>query len=162
MYEIKCETYSDNSVVLRGPDTIKFKDTLKEFGGKWNSNLKGGAGWIFSLSAKEKITKFLEIIKMTTEKPTSSVVDEDTSSPRIEDYTDKSFILVGGTRPFKDKIKELGGTWNSKLKDGKKAWVFPLTKKKDVQDWLGEIDEDDDEVEIEVEIEDKPRKRLIK
>ena len=50
----------------------------------------------------------------------------------IETYTDKSFIVVdGGTIPYKDKIKELDGTWNEKLRDCKKAWVFfPKQKEK--------------------------------
>jgi hypothetical protein len=42
IYQIISENYSENSFVVRGSDTIKFKDSLKEFGGKWNSNLKGG------------------------------------------------------------------------------------------------------------------------
>ena len=58
MYEITLENYSEKSFVIRGKDTIKFKDTLKEFGGKWNASLKNGGGWIFSNTRKEIIEKY--------------------------------------------------------------------------------------------------------
>ena len=34
--------------------------------------------------------------------------------------TEESTIVTGDTHPHKDKIKEIGGRWNPKLK----AWVF--------------------------------------
>ena len=40
--------YSDLSFALVGKETIDIKDKLKELGGKYNSRLKCGAGWIFS------------------------------------------------------------------------------------------------------------------
>ena len=40
--------------------TVKYKDRLKEFG-KWNKNLKTGAGWIFPKSKKEKVYEILKI-----------------------------------------------------------------------------------------------------
>ena len=64
IYSITIDIYSENSVAVRGSDTSKFKDTLKEFGGKWNPNLKGGPGWIFSSSVHTKLTKFLDVINI--------------------------------------------------------------------------------------------------
>jgi hypothetical protein len=58
------QDYSEKSFVVRGEDTKKFKDTLKEFGGKWNSSLKDGAGWIFSSIHKERIEKFIELVNI--------------------------------------------------------------------------------------------------
>lgn len=158
VYQIILETYSDNSFVIRGSDTIKFKDTLKEFGGKWNSNLKGGAGWIFNSKFKNKIAKFLEII--LEEKSNCDDKDislsEDISLPKIEDYTDKSFILFGNTKEYKDKIKELGGKWNSRLKDGKKGWIFSSSKKKEIEEWLTSLEVDDENI-----IDDEDENSLI-
>lgn len=153
MYNIVCEKYLDDSFVIKGVDTIKFKDTLKEFGGKWNTGI---GGWVFGLKLKNKLEKFLDLINSDIEKlkVTSSTID---TIPKIQNYTEKSFILLGDTKAYKDKIKELGGSWNSKLKDGNKAWVFSLTKRKDVENWLNEefksttsydvemIDDEDDE-----------------
>lgn len=140
-YNIRCERYSDVYIVLKGSDTIKFKDTFKEFGGSWSPYLKCGEAWLFLYSDKlfDKLQKFLELIEIQTSSEKDLSAKTDDSQPYIEKYTDKCFILVGGTRPYKDKIKELGGTWNSKLKDGKKAWVFPETKRDEVQRWLNDI-----------------------
>jgi hypothetical protein len=151
MYNISCEDHSEESFVVKGNDTIKFKDTLKEFGGKWN-----GSGWMFNSSLRNTINKFLELINQINS-------EKLISTPVIQNYTDKSFILIGETKPYKDKIKEMGGVWNSKLKDGNKAWVFSLTKQKDVEDWLNNefktqkkikkvvIEEEEEEDEIEDE-----------
>ena len=69
IYNISCEKYSDIYIVVKGTDTIKFKDTFKEFGGSWCSSLKCGPGWLFLYSDKlfSKIKKFLELINTQTE-----------------------------------------------------------------------------------------------
>jgi hypothetical protein len=159
-YNIRCEKYSDAYIVVKGSDTIKFKDTFKEFGGSWCTSLKCGPGWLFLYSDKlfSKLQKFLEIIEVETKKDLSL----DASQPYIESYTDKSFIIIGNTRPYKDKIKELGGTWNAKLREGKKAWVFPETKRKDVQEWIDkEFDDLTFEEEFEPDLMPSNKKRLL-
>lgn len=57
--EFIVEDYSDRSFVVRGEKTIKFKKELLELGGKYNPNLKNGAGWIFSTKIKENVLKAL-------------------------------------------------------------------------------------------------------
>jgi hypothetical protein len=162
MYKITLENYSADSFVVKGVDTIKFKDTFKEFGGKWNS---ATGGWIFNINLQNKLQKFLDLINSGVEKV-------ELTFPKIQNYTEKSFILLGDTKPYKDKIKELGGSWNSKLKDGNKAWVFSLTKRKDVEDWLNDefgknkvVHDDVEFIEDEDEDEDEPsfnnKKRLL-
>ena len=145
-YNITVEKYTGNSIVVRGPDTIKFKDTLKEFGGVWNSNLKGGGGWIFYTTTYDKVTRFLDILEIKTVSYDSLHLQskaeftiekvEIKEIPIIENYMDKCFIVTGNTKPYKDKIKELGGSWNPKLKDGKMGWVFPELKRDEVQTYL--------------------------
>jgi hypothetical protein len=54
------ENYSEKSFVVCGEKTIKFKSRLKELGGKYNPNLKCGAGWIFSIKHKENVLRALE------------------------------------------------------------------------------------------------------
>ena len=43
----------------------------------------------------------------------------------IETYREKSFVVRGDTKPFKDQLgrKGLGGKWNRKLRGGA-AWIF--------------------------------------
>lgn len=62
----------------------------------------------------------------------------------LESYSDKSFVLRGDTRPYKEYIKKLGGKWAPNLNDGV-GWLFPKTKQDIVSKWIdtGEINEDD-------------------
>lgn len=53
--------YSEKAFAVIG-DTKPIKDTLKKLGGAWNSNLKCGAGWIFS---KTKLETVKEALSMT-------------------------------------------------------------------------------------------------
>lgn len=50
---------------------------------------------------------------------------------QIVDYSEKSFAIIGNTKPIKDTLKELGGRFNFKLNCGA-GWIFPLTKKEAV------------------------------
>ena len=145
---ISFQEYSDKSFLIKGDDTIKFKDTLKEFGGKWNTSL---GGWIFSNTHKTKIQKFLEVISMhVPSTPAPTLKSSGNDELNIKDYTEKCFVLYGDTQAHKDKIKELGGKWNANLKDGLKGWIFPMTKKKIVQDFIkNRGGADDDEVYYE-------------
>lgn len=47
MSQLTIEKYSNKSFVVRG-DTKPYKDILMEYKGKWNPNLDGGGGFIFS------------------------------------------------------------------------------------------------------------------
>lgn len=51
--------YSDKSFVITG-NTKEHKDTLKDLGGKWNSKLTCGSGWIFSLTKKKELEEWLQ------------------------------------------------------------------------------------------------------
>lgn len=44
--KLTIEDYSDKACVVRGEDTKKYKDVIKKYGGKWNTKLRGGPGWI--------------------------------------------------------------------------------------------------------------------
>ena len=46
--------YSDKAIALTG-DTKEIKDLLKQLGGRFNSHLSCGAGWIFSKKAEGKL-----------------------------------------------------------------------------------------------------------
>ena len=57
---IDMEPYSAKSFTLRGEATRAKKEQLKALGGKWNSRLKGGAGWIFPNTKLVQVKEFLE------------------------------------------------------------------------------------------------------
>lgn len=56
--EAKIIDYSEKAIAVIG-DTKEIKDSLKNFGGKYNPRLTCGAGWIFSAKKREEIEKFL-------------------------------------------------------------------------------------------------------
>ena len=63
------------------------------------------------------------------------------SSIRIVSYTDKSFVVVGDTKTYKDSLKNLGGKWNGSLTNketGEKfmGWIFYASKKNEIQSWI--------------------------
>lgn len=73
---LKIINYSDKSIVVVGDGTKTHKDSLKELGGKYNPNLSGGAGWIFSKKATEKVQSFLESIGQDNEINSDDEVNE--------------------------------------------------------------------------------------
>jgi hypothetical protein len=59
----------------------------------------------------------------------------------IKQYTEKSFVIVGDTKPLKDSIKSFGAKWNSSLTDGETnekfgGWILFNDKKQEVADWI--------------------------
>jgi hypothetical protein len=64
MVSIIIKDYSDSSFVLQGEDTKKYKDKIKELGGKWNSNLKIGPGWIFNIKNKESVKEWMQSVSI--------------------------------------------------------------------------------------------------
>lgn len=57
--QLTVEDYSEKSIVVRGPETFKYKENLKEMGGKYNANLTGGVGWVFVKSMKKDLLSFI-------------------------------------------------------------------------------------------------------
>jgi hypothetical protein len=42
----------------------------------------------------------------------------------IEEYSPKSFVVRGNTKPFKEELKKLKGRYNPHLKNGGPGWIF--------------------------------------
>jgi len=49
----------------------------------------------------------------------------------IEQYSERSIVVRGDTRKYKEDLKKLGGKYNSRLR-GEPGWIFPKTKEGDV------------------------------
>lgn len=54
---------------------------------------------------------------------------------QLIDYSEKSFAVIGNTKPIKEKLKELGGSFNFRLSCGA-GWIFPITKKQNVLNFI--------------------------
>jgi hypothetical protein len=64
---------------------------------------------------------------------------------KIEAYTEKSIVVCGNTKDYKDQLKEHGGKWNSNLtKNGEKfgGWIYPISKKSALEKWIGSVKKD--------------------
>lgn len=58
----------------------------------------------------------------------------------IEKFNDKSIVVRGNTKPYKEEIKKIGGLWNAKLTGGC-GWIFPMSKKSIIEDLSRQIEE---------------------
>ena len=65
---ITLEQYSEKAIALFG-ETEKEKNSIKALGGKYNSNLKGRPGWVFTNSSRPKLEAFLNSLKDGTTEP---------------------------------------------------------------------------------------------
>ena len=54
---------------------------------------------------------------------------------RIVDYSERSFAVVGDTKPMKDAMKKMGGTFNRRLKCGE-GWIFSIAKREAVEKFI--------------------------
>jgi len=55
----------------------------------------------------------------------------------LEEYTDRSIVVRGETRQYKEDLKKLGGKYNSRLK-GEPGWIFPKSKQNDIVKFMKE------------------------
>ena len=57
---------------------------------------------------------------------------------RLEQYTEKSIAVFGNTQPIKEKLKELGGKFNSNLR-GQPGWIFTLSSRPRVEEYISTL-----------------------
>jgi hypothetical protein len=57
---------------------------------------------------------------------------------RLEQYTEKSIAVFGNTQPIKDKLKELGGKFNSNLR-GQPGWIFVISARPRVEEYISTL-----------------------
>jgi len=68
-YDILVSDYSEKSLKVEGEATKSFIPEWKSVGGRFNKNLEGGPGWIFSKKREEGLLKIIEGIKNGDIKP---------------------------------------------------------------------------------------------
>jgi hypothetical protein len=69
--EVTMEKYSEKSFVVKG-ETTDIKETMKSLGGKWNSRLKCGPAWIFSIKKLPAVVSSLSDYKAPVATPTTT------------------------------------------------------------------------------------------
>lgn len=87
---LQIEDYSNWSFVVRG-DTKEHKVQLKNLGGKWNPNLKGGAGWIFKIGNIENVKNYIRVnCTVVSDKLDSEVHSTISNTPDSQVGTDNT------------------------------------------------------------------------
>lgn len=81
--------YSEKAFVVSGELTRTYKNEMRNMGGKFNKNLKGGAGWIFSKKSQEKVMEFVMAINSGEAPPSISA-----SSAGIPSMNDMGMPVV--------------------------------------------------------------------
>jgi len=102
---ITLEQYSEKSIAVFG-NTNDHKDSLMTLGGKYNSNLRGRPGWIFTNSARPRVEEFIKNGTVTAPKrsiaPIPSVVtgnETDSLLRQIEALTRRIEALEANVVP---------------------------------------------------------------
>lgn len=69
-----------------------------------------------------------------------SLYDQNTSTHPMEAryYSDKSIAIYGDTKPWAENLKELGGRFNPKLRDGP-GWIFQRAREHEIMDFLSKV-----------------------
>jgi len=156
MTDLFCTDYSEKAFVVRGKETKTYKEELKQLGGKFNALLKGGPGWIFSKTNKDKVNSFISSCSSDKNKPSDS-----------EEDNDRDNNLLGTVRDYiaklemKDRMKFVSDVARIclELPIPLQKVSQPVTKiQKKKESKQEEITEDGSDIEEEVEI---PVKRLL-
>jgi hypothetical protein len=91
-YDLKVEYYSEKCIVVRGEDTTKAKEHLLSMGGKYNSRLRGGPGWIFPKTKEIIVRDFTDdgkIPKAQEYRKSSSYQNTGSTDSRLHAKVDK-------------------------------------------------------------------------
>lgn len=81
--------YSDRCFVLRGDDTKKIKEDLMDIGGKFNSSLNGGPGWIVGKRTEKKLMELLSEKSIKIQKISNQDAEELQLLTNIQKYFSK-------------------------------------------------------------------------
>jgi hypothetical protein len=159
MSTLRIVEYSDRSIAVYG-DTKEYKDKLKELGGKFNSNLREGAGWIFPKMKESAVREFVRTGAVST--PVRAVVAPKPvpQAPKKADKTLEHDIMSHiKTLDFQQRVAFMAkiSTMCAELRyiKGRKLSFDD----EDIQDCDDDIQEDDIQ---EDDIHDLPRPRLLK
>jgi hypothetical protein len=145
--KMELEDYTERAIMVKG-DTMPYMKELKKAGGRWYGYHQG---WIFPKTKKSIVQKLVDASKERksspgmkrkdySQKPITEKGEE--VMPYVEDYSEKSIIVRGDTRPYKEEIKKAGGSWNKSLQ----GWIFPKTKKSMVQDLVDAMEKIDEDI----------------
>jgi hypothetical protein len=75
----------------------------------------------------------------STMSDSSNTTNTNDTNLLISDYSEKSFVVYGNTKPYKESLKNMGGRFNKYLKiDDEKVpgWIFSMKNKEEVANFV--------------------------
>lgn len=87
----------------------------------------------------------------------------------VQEYTPKSLVVRGNTKVYKDQLKQMGGKYNSRLRDDESSsgvspgWIFAKNKRDLIDSFLytGEVDTEEEE-RVQGVIDEPPKRFKLK
>lgn len=64
--------------------------------------------------------------------------NNESSEIKLVEYSERSFAIIGDTKPIKDALKKMGGRYNPRLKCGA-GWIFSNKSREQVAKYLKSI-----------------------
>ena len=83
------------------------------------------------------------------------------SALTLKDYKEKAIVVEGDTQSYKTTLKDNKGMWNGNLEGGRKGWIFPKTRKDEIQKLVDKINKGDVAKEV-VEGKEKSKEQAEK
>jgi len=149
MSSLTCTEYSEKAIVVRG-DTKDYKEELKQLGGKYNANLRDGAGWIFSKKSQDKVNEF---ISQTSAKPFAKRSSTAVAKPAAKPAKDMQELLREIAMKNMDAEECLDFIANL-TRLASRSKISTIVRKVPVEE---DDQEDDDEQEDSQEEDDEPK-----
>jgi len=144
--DITIKDYTDNSFIVEG-DTRKYKEDLKKLGGKYNSFLKNGPGWIFPKTNENNVKSFIKKGKRLVTEEEAKQGEERTKHSKNPSSNEKESI-VDDIKKMSLKIDLLENAILLLLNDKQRETLKSLTKisekriVKESEESVSDIDED--------------------
>jgi hypothetical protein len=91
---------------------------------------------LLNKSSTASLESSFKNVSISSDTPQQAQAPDTKGNIYIMDYSEKCFVVHGDTKEIKDNLKNMGGRWNANLRDNIKGWIFHMSKKKEVQDFI--------------------------
>jgi hypothetical protein len=145
--DIKINDYSDKCIAVQG-DTRKYKEDLKQLGGKYNANLKGGPGWVFSKSNEKQVKDFINKGVHISEEQKNSIPNRSSYVSNVKESFPKETTTLSSCSPslievsmlysklnnLENKINKIDTAISLLLNDNQKRLLDTIMKSSSISD----------------------------
>lgn len=106
-------------------DTEPFRQSLKDIGGRYNSDIEGNKGWTFKIGKYEQINDLITRINAGQVAGLEPKYNKTPTAPMQMFQYGADLAVLGDTKPFRKQLKALGGKFSYDI-SGQPGWTFNL------------------------------------